>query len=73
VLLAPSHFMTSASAAPAVTSSAPAPVGPAPAQPTKLRTPTEFKDYLTFLCNDKATFDWLYQKYLANPQQHPFA
>ena len=79
VLLTPSHFMssTSASSAPslplATSSNMGAPVGPAPAQPMKLRTPSEFKDYLTFLCNDQATFEWLYQKYLANPQQHPFA
>lgn len=84
VLLAPSHFLTStaptSSVAPASSPSSAAstavaavPRGPIPAAPTKLRTASEFKDYLLFLCNDPATFDWLYQKYLANPQQHPFA
>jgi hypothetical protein len=38
-----------------------------------LRSPAEFRDYLSFLIQDPATFEWLYRKYVSNPQQHPFA
>ena len=85
-LLTPLHFLTSS--APASTNAPAASAGatllaslqagnaasspPASAGPPVM-TRGAFQSYVLSLCNDAATVDWLYQRYLARPGQHPFA
>lgn len=54
---------------PATTAAAPSNT----ATPSGVMSRVDYRAHLMSLLNDPATFDWMYQKYLARPNQHPFA